>query len=277
MSNITIVTAFFDLGRGNLPAMIRGRLLPHHQHRSVETYFEFFNNLARINNPMVIHTTKDLAERVAAIRRKHGHDDITTIITYDELLPSEEWQSTRDQIKSIMDNEQFINMVDNPHLIEYWNPEYILVNMFKSMYVQYAIDNGFVDTPLAAWIDFGYVRNLEIIPEKVIEKGWEYDFDPEKIHLFNQRSLDNINERTLNDIIKTGDVYIQGCHIVGGVEKWSDFAKVMFNNLYYVMEQGLIDDDQTFLLLTAMTNPELVELHYNSPDDWFRVFKDYNT
>ena len=65
---ITIVTAFFDLGRGDLPAMIRGRILPHHQHRSVETYFEFFDNLARINNPMVIHTTKDLSERIAAIR-----------------------------------------------------------------------------------------------------------------------------------------------------------------------------------------------------------------
>ena len=273
---ITIVTAFFDLGRGDLPAMIRGRILPHHQHRSVETYFEFFDNLARINNPMVIHTTKDLAERVAAIRRKHGHDDQTTIITYDELLPSEEWQSTRDQIKSIMDNDKFIEMVDNPHLIEYWNPEYILVNMFKSMYVQYAYENGYINTPLAAWIDFGYVRNLETIPEEVVKNGWSYDFNPEKIHLFKQRSLDKIHERTLNDIIKTGDVYIQGCHIVGGVDKWSEFAKAMFDHLYYVMNQGMIDDDQTFLLLTALMKPELVELHYNSPDDWFRIFKDYN-
>ena len=271
---ITIVTAFFDLGRGELPAMIRGRILPHHQHRSVETYFEFFDNLARINNPMVIHTTKDLAERVSAIRRKHGHDDQTTIITYDELL-FDEWKHTRDHIKSIMDNDKFIEMVDNPHLIEYWNPEYILVNMFKGVYVQYAIDNGYVDTPLAAWIDFGYVRNLETIPEEVIKNGWSYNFDPEKMHLFNQRTIDNL-ERSLIDIIKTGDVYVQGCHVVGGVSKWPEFTKTMFEYFYSVMDQGLIDDDQTFLLLTAVSKPELVELHYNSPDDWFRIFKDYN-
>ena len=72
MSDITIVTAFFDIGRGNLPAMVRGRILPHYQHRSVETYFEFFRNLAKIKNDMVIYTTKEHAERIRNIRIEEG-------------------------------------------------------------------------------------------------------------------------------------------------------------------------------------------------------------
>jgi serine/threonine protein kinase len=50
MNDITIVTAFFDIGRGRLPKTKYGRPLPFYEHRSVDTYFEFFTNLAKIKN-----------------------------------------------------------------------------------------------------------------------------------------------------------------------------------------------------------------------------------
>ena len=52
--SISIVTAFFDIGRGNLPNEKHGRILPHYQHRSVDTYFDFFSKLAKIQNDMNI-------------------------------------------------------------------------------------------------------------------------------------------------------------------------------------------------------------------------------
>ena len=278
MSNITIVTAFFDIGRGELPAMKHGRILPHHQHRSTEMYFHYFENLARLNNPMVIYTTPDLVDRVVTLRKKYGHDsdDMTTVIHADSYLP-EPIRHLKDRVQEIMDNPEFVNMVDNPQLIEYWHSDYVLINMMKSGFVASANFEGYIKTPLAAWIDFGYVRSLETIPEEVVKNGWSFNFDPEKIHLFNQRPLDIVEKgRSINDIIKTGDVYIQGCHIVGGTEKWNDFAEKFFEELNTLLINNVIDDDQTVLLMTALNNPKLVELHYNTPDDWFRVFKDYN-
>ena len=108
-----------------------------------------------------------------------------------------------------MDDEVFWKSVDNPHLIEYWHSDYVLINIFKSLYVTHAINTGIVKTDLAAWIDFGYVRSQETLPSNL---EWKYDFDPDKMHMFKMREIDP--DRPISDIIKTGDVYTQGCHIV---------------------------------------------------------------
>lgn len=276
MSDITIVTAFFDIGRGDLPKEKHGRPLPWYQHRSIDTYFEYFEKQARLNNDMVIYTTPDLVDRVVALREKYGHGDKTVVVQMPSYLP-EGLEPLKEEIQRIMDLPEYIANIDNPQLIEYWHADYVLVNIFKAMYVSSAINAGHVKTPLTAWIDFGYARSDETIPTEVLDKGWKYDFDVNKIHMFNQRPVDVIEkERPISDIIKTGDVYIQGCHIVGGTEKWADFGLAVFANLRELVSHDLIDDDQTLLLLAALSHPELVELHYNSPDDWFRVFKDYN-
>ena len=58
-SEISIVTNFFDIGRGNLPTSVRGLVLPHFQHRSNDKYFEYFEELAKLKNHMVVYTTKE--------------------------------------------------------------------------------------------------------------------------------------------------------------------------------------------------------------------------
>jgi hypothetical protein len=87
MSDITIVTAFFDIGRGNLPKTKFGRELPFYQHRSVDKYFEFFKNLAKVKNHMVIYTSPEFAERVYDIRNSYGLIDKTNIVVMDSYMP----------------------------------------------------------------------------------------------------------------------------------------------------------------------------------------------
>jgi protein YibB len=270
MSNITIVTAFFDIGRGNLPESKYGRILPHYQHRSVDTYFEFFGLLAKIKNPMVIFTSGDLVDKVNSIRVANGLLDKTTVIAVDTYLP-DQFIYTKERIEKVMNDPNYINKIVNPHLIEYWHSDYVLVNILKSFYVQFAIEAGFVNTDLAAWIDFGYVRSPDTLPKSL---EWKYDFNPDKIHLFNMKQIDP--DRPVGEIISTGDVYIQGCHIVAGVKRWIDLFNLVYMNLDILLEDGLSDDDQTFLLLSYLTKPDIFQLRFNSPDDWFRIFKDYN-
>ena len=272
MSEITIVTAFFDLGRGDLPAMKHGRILPHHQHRSTETYFEFFKNLAKIKNPMVIFTSPDLVERIQNIRNEAGLGDKTEVVGMVSYLPPH-LDHYKEKIEKVMNDPDFIKNVVNPQLIEYWHSDYVLVNILKSYYVSYAAAAGSIKTDLAAWIDFGYVRTIETLPKNL---HWDYDFDKDKIHLFNMRELDGNLNRTLADIVYTGDVYIQGCHIVGGVDAWLKLFDLMLINLDLALHMNLSDDDQTFLMMSYLSAPHYFELHYNSPDDWFRIFKDYN-
>ena len=270
MSNITIVTAFFDLGRGNLPAMKHGRILPHHQHRSTDVYFEFFQNLAKVKNPMVIYTSHDLVDRIRNIRIVEGLGDITTVIGLDNFIP-DDLQNYKERIEEVMANENYISNVNNPQLIEYWHSDYVLVNILKSYYVNYAFVAGSIKTDLAAWIDFGYVRTIETLPKSL---EWKYPFDKDKMHMFKMREIEP--ERPISDIIKTGDVYTQGCHIVGGVSVWPTFMQLMIYNMNMLIQNNMIDDDQTMMLMSYLSKPEMFELRYNSPDDWFRIFKDYN-
>ena len=242
--NITIVTAFFDIGRGNLPAMIRGRILPPHQHRSTETYFEFFKNLAKIKNDMVIYTTKEHAERIRNIRIMEGLGDRTNVMILPSYLPLD-MTETRDNIQKVMEDETFWKSVDNPHLIEYWNSDYVLINILKSLYVTHAINSEVIKTDLAAWIDFGYVRTIETLPKSL---EWKYPFDKDKMHMLNMREIEP--ERPISDIIKTGDVYTQGCHIVGGVSVWPTFMQLMIYNMNMLIQNNMIDDDQTMMLMS---------------------------
>ena len=43
-----------------------------------------------------------------------------------------------------------------------------------------------------------------------------------------------------------------------------------------LLKNNLIDDDQTVLLMSYLSRPELFELHKVSPSDWFVAFKEYN-
>jgi len=60
-STITIVTAFFDIGRGNLQSKEE---LPDYMTRTNDTYFEYFSNLATLDNPMVIFSDNEHIEKM---------------------------------------------------------------------------------------------------------------------------------------------------------------------------------------------------------------------
>lgn len=270
MGDISIVTAFYDVGRGNLPHMKHGRVLPHYQHRSVETYFEFFNNLAKLQNDLVVFTSENFADEIYNIRKKYGLQNSTNIIVTPSYMPGG-FDLAKQKIQTIMNSPEYYSKVLNPQLIEYWHVDYVLVNIFKSIYVTNAIHMGLIKNDLTAWIDFGYCRNNFTIPPS---NKWEYEFNKEKIHFFNIKQID-VN-RPIDSIIYTGDVYIMGCHIVAGTKKWDLLKNLMIHNLNVLLDNNLIDDDQTLLLMSYLTNPDEFELRFVDPSDWFIIFKNYN-
>lgn len=270
MSDITIVTAFFDIGRGSLPTEKYGRVLPHYQHRTVDQYFDYFRNLAKIKNYLVVYTSPDLADKVMSIREEFGLKDQTHVVICDSYLPPG-FNVVKDKVEQIMNDKNYIDKIVNPHLIEYWHSDYVLVNIFKSVFVTDAVERDLVKGNTAAWIDFGYCRNDTTLSSS---KKWEYDFDKDKIHFFNMRDIKP--DRPIDSIIYTGDVYIQGCHIVAGKKMWKELRELVLHNLNVLLNYNLIDDDQTLLLMAYLTKPELFELRFIDPSDWFVVFKKFN-
>lgn len=263
---ITIVTAFYDIGRGDWTPE---KGFPHYLQRTTETYIERFSHMAQLENPMIIFSTPDIIEKLRPLRgeRPTKWVDFDLFKNYADLIK---------QIHDIQKKDEYQNMIHpsqraNP---EYWNPHYVIVNFLKSVFVNLAIKHKMINTELIAWLDFGYCRTPDKIPAS---KKWSYDFDVNKMHLFNYKEYDGV---PIQRIISTNDVYILGAKIVGGITAWPKFELLMKDSLIELGQHGMVDDDQTLMLMSTIKQPDLFELH-KIPDhqlglDPFVIFSDFN-
>lgn len=259
MKEITIVTAFYDIGRTNWGAFPR----------STEEYLERFSWLCELENNMVVFTSPDMVERIAEITDKRKGE--TIICSYDML---EKHKELNDKIAKVQNNIAFQNSI-NPsqrHSPEYWCSEYVLVNLLKTVFVNLAIDCGLVDDNFAAWVDFGYCREPSAIGPY---PRWEYDFDKDKIHFF---SLKKIDERPdiVMDAVFNNNVCTIGTYFVAHQNLWPALQKIMMATIEKYFESNMIDDDQSVMLAAYLGAPHLFEIHQIDPSDWFVLFKQFN-
>lgn len=262
MNDITIVTAFFDIGRGEWTP---DKGLPHYLQRTTDTYFERFSHMAKLENEMVVYTSIEFENRIRELRG----DRKTEIVVVDFKYG---FDSLRKRIADVQKNENYQNLI-NPNqraMPEYWNPDYVLVNSLKSTFALMAIDNGYTTNNLVAWMDFGYCRTPDALNGKT---RWQYPFNKDKIHLFNLKEYDDL---PFEEIIANNIVYMTGPCIVAGREMWNNLYSMMNHNLNNLLKNNWIDDDQTLLLMSYLSAPHLFELHNVSGNDWFVAFKDYN-
>lgn len=263
MNDITIVTAFFDIGRGEWSP---DKGLPHYLQRTNETYLERFGHLAKLENDMVIYTSKEFVEDIKSLRQNRP----TQIFTLDF---DNSFVKLREAVSKIQTNPEYqakINplQVKNP---EYWNANYVVVNALKSSFVKKAIESNIIETDLIAWLDFGYCRDEHTLNGVSF---WQYPFNKEKIHFFN---LKEWKEGTyIENVIANNDVHITGPCIVADKKLWPTLEKLIHHSIEELFKNGLIDDDQTLLLMSYLQKPELFELHPVSNQDWFVAFRDYN-
>ena len=81
MGEITLVTDFFDIGRGqDKNEELR---------RTASKYFDEFRRWARIQNKLIVYTDSKSAETIKAIRAEYGLLDKTVIVATDNLFELE--------------------------------------------------------------------------------------------------------------------------------------------------------------------------------------------
>lgn len=109
--SITIVTAFFDIGRGNWKKRNNSS---EKFDRANETYFSYFKRLAKLENNVIIFTSPDLKEKILSLRDGKP----THIITLDI---HKKFKFILKKISNIQNSTLFKELID-PSLIN--NPEY---------------------------------------------------------------------------------------------------------------------------------------------------------
>jgi protein YibB len=269
MKNISIVTSFFDIGRGEWTP---DKGLPHYLERKTETYLERFGYLAQLENEIIIFTSEELAPKIAKYRA--GKEDKTKIVV---MNLQETFAHVREIIVKIQQDPEFKNrihpsQIKNP---EYWNADYVLVTDLKAFFVDYAIKQNLVSNDMVSWIDFGYCRSMKNIPES---KLWTYDFDPNKIHLFSYKEYKN--EKSIEEIVLSNDVYILGAKVVAHKNLWPKMSALMDESFRRFESANIVDDDQGLWLLSYIMQPNLFELHpipdHQLGHDPFVLFNQFN-
>lgn len=269
MSDISIVTAFFDIGRDGWTP---DKGLPHFLHRTSETYLERFGYLAQLENEMIIFTTKEYAPRVTEYRKDKM--DRTKVIVVEH--PAIEFSEKRMAIAKVQQSADFQSKLTPRQRLmpEAWNPDFCLVTGLKAYYTNKAVSMGLVTNNMVSWIDFGYARTTDKIPAS---KKWSYDFDNKKIHLFPHKELGN---RTVAQTIYEGDVIVFGAFVVANKSLWPTLSSLMEQSFDILMEQNVVDDDQGLWLQSSLLQPDLFEMHL-VPDhqlghDPFVIFEQFN-
>jgi protein YibB len=267
MSKISIVTAFFDIGRGEWTP---DKGLPHYLQRSTDVYIKRFSYLLNLDTDITVYTSPDLVNTLTEL--SVGKLAKTTIVGID----LSEFDSIKERIVDIQQNELFKNSISPNQLKnpEYWNSDYVLVTNLKAYFVDLSIKNGLSKNDMVAWIDFGYCRSEQNIPQS---NSWEYNFDPTKLHLFAYKQYDGKN---ILEIIATNDVYILGAKVVAHKSMWSIMAQLMKSSQDKLFENNFVDDDQGLWLISSLMEPYLFELH-TIPDhqlggDPFVLFNEFN-
>lgn len=255
---ISIVTAFFDINRKEWKGFERG----------ADKYIDDFGWWASIENKLVVYVENEaIKEKVLKIRADYNLQERTKCIVIENIYNVES-----DLYKSIKKASRYENAVNfrlKPANPESWSAEYNYIMLMKEWCVQDAVKKGYVEG-MIAWVDFGFNKGgLVYTKKEEFTFEWKYRF-AEKINIFALRSLDSMP--AIFEIVRNMSTYIQGGIIVAPDYRWIDLWRIMKENMLALNKIGLMDDDQTILLMALKENPEWFEVHYC---DWMMQFKKF--
>ena len=120
MGEITLVTDFFDIGRGE----DKNQEL----RRTASKYMEEFKRWARIENKLIVYTDSKSAKEIMAIRAGYGLEEKTVIVPIDNLFELE--PELFDKMQKAAKNPAFLDFRYIPDAFSN-NPKYDYLWMMK--------------------------------------------------------------------------------------------------------------------------------------------------
>ena len=245
MSEITLITAYFNIGRENWSGF----------NRSDDKYLYYFSHWARMKNKLIIYTTPAIAPKIMEIRRSFGLADKTTIIPISDVTACV--PDVYKKIKATMQNKDswlFHKKLKHP---ESWNYMYNYITGIKSYFVQDAIDKKLAQG-MISWFDFGYDHGGEDFPHSEdFDFCWSYDFEP-RIHLFLAKELD---DTPIFKVVQNMTTYIRGNIMIAPDFLWKSFWQDSYNAMLMLATCGMADDDQTITLMAYRMHPKNYKTH----------------
>lgn len=255
MNKVTLVTAFFDIGRKDFKAIPRTN----------KKYLNDFKFWARIRNHLIVFTDRVYAPEILKIRTEFGLKDATEIIIIDDITVIE--PEMLERMNKIRNNGWFTRFRILPNATSNI-PIYSYLMLLKGWFMKETVVKYNAHGPIA-WMDFGFNHGGALFtnPE---DFNFEWSLESiDKIKLFYFKTLD---KKPIYETVRRLADSIMGClYIIPDnlcAEFWN-LTKGAMNNLLSV---DLYDDDQLLLLMASRKRPDLFILEES---DWFLPIKTY--
>lgn len=141
MSNITLVTALYDINRKN-----------DGDGRSFDEYLSWFSKTLKITSPMVIFVDESLVDFV----KKERSFLPTKIIT--QSLNEIPYYFLKDSIDNILTSSDYKSKIGSPNRVECKMSLYNVVIYSKFKWVEFVVKNNYFNSEYFMWIDAGLSR-----------------------------------------------------------------------------------------------------------------------
>ena len=257
MNEITIVTAFFDIGRKEFA------LYP----RTNNEYLEYFEKWARMKNNLIVYTEKKMVEPVKKIRKKFGLLEKTKVIEIENVKTIE--PEIYKRMVEVSKNEYFLNFRFIKNATSN-NAYYDYIMLLKYWFLQDAVQYVDKKCQMMAWLDFGFNHGGKLYTNfEEFAFNWKTELSTKKIHMF---CLKEIEDKPIFHTVQYLTDNLMGAPIISPVALCEELWYLVRRAINSLLDVGFIDDDQLLLTMAYRINPELFELHIS---DWFLPLKEY--
>ena len=260
MNDITLVTAFFDIGRENWGSPIF--------RRPNDNYFRAFSRLASYDYPMIIYADTRHADRIKEIINLNAnHKNLKKIV-----LISEEWLKanfypwSRLELETkIMSSEYYKNLIPNRVAMQYpenVNPRYTILTHSKIDFLCHASEAMLASHDNLLWVDFGYLSDTAVangmMPKSKLSSS---SLVPDRVNLC---SLNNpLNEQDFDPIhtLQNAPEKLTAGVFGGDIKSLLKFRTLSHQALDEMQERNLADDEQALWISCIKKASDLFAIH----------------
>jgi len=229
--------------------------------RTNEEYYEYFTNLTKnIKYNLVVYLDDDIKNTLLKKYKFNSNiifkntNDVETF--YNKYLEEEHRVINDNRFK----NKIPLNRKNKPETIY---AKYTLINHSKINFVKHT-KKLFPDYKFYSWIDFGFVRDINVIPKNI-----NIDKLPEKIIYQTLCYIPKIRVDVIKNL-QTDEVVIAGSAFIIYNSLIEHFENLYENKIKQWQKNYICDDDQALVLQLFYENPELFCLVVDKK--WFNIY-----
>lgn len=254
MSNVTIVTAFFDINREK-----------NGDGRKLDEYLEWIKNTLQLNCNLFIVTENKFTNFMKE-NRPEEYKDKTYIL--EDTLENATYYKYISKIKEILNDENYKKKIEYPDRVECKLPEYNIIQYSKFGWVEEAIKINKFNSDIFFWMDIGISRffyNINIKKNypsnNKIESIFKLENNKNNHKFIIQQRKDLQNYNIDDNFIWKADNLLKGGMFGGNKDSIIKISKLVNETFEKEMlEKNNINNEQLCLSLLWKKNPELFYL-----------------